>query len=294
MPQTASRVDVRAALATGAWIAPHEPDRAAAGNRPAHLLRGSFARPAVGSSVVVHATAHGIYELFVNGRRVDDQHLKPGFTSYRARLAVHRFDITDLLQPGENVICILLSDGWFRGRHGFERRPDGFGTRTEALLSVLAGIGTEVVAATGAGWLSRPSHITAADLMDGQREDRGLLDPCWFVAAGITSGWKPIDLADDDLTADRSRLIAAEGPAVRTLREVVPVAITCPRPGTAVIDMGEELNGWLRLTDLGPAGTRLVLMHGEVVGGDGLVDTGHLQAFNFASGQLLPQGRSTR
>ncbi|MFZ0530984.1 MAG: family 78 glycoside hydrolase catalytic domain, partial [Propionicimonas sp.] len=289
MSQTLEAVtpDLVSALAEAVWIGPDHGAPAPAGSRPADLLRGAFDSDGV-TTLRCWVTAHGVYELFVNGVRVGDRELAPGFTAYRKRLQVQDHDLDGLLVPGRNTIAVLLSDGWFRGRHGFERRADGFGTRTGLLLSVLDPSGRTVLA-TDAGWECRPSHITAADLMDGQVEDRRLLDPSWFTGGG--DGWRPVEPVTGDLVEDRFRLVAHEGPVTRRLARIEPVTLTRPRPGTVVLDLGESVNGRLHLADLGPAGTRLVLTHGEVVDADGLVSTEHLRAFTFATQQLLPAGQ---
>lgn len=288
-----SHADRVTALDAAIWVSPAEPVRASAGQRPVHLLRRTFELPAEPDRLRCVATAHGIYELFVNGTRVGEHELTPGFTAYRRRLQVHEHDLTPHLRPGRNTLAVLLSDGWFRGRHGFERRADGFGTRTGLLLAVVAGdaasSGTVVV--TDQSWTSRPSHITAADLMDGQIEDRRLLDPDWFLGGGSDEGWHQVVPLDDELTRDRSRLITADGPPTRRLRRLAPITRTSPSPGTVVLDLGEEINGWLHLPELGPAGTRLRLTHGEALDADGRVDTDHLRAFQFSTGQRLPAGQ---
>ncbi|WP_062385524.1 alpha-L-rhamnosidase [Demequina iriomotensis] len=282
-----SRREGVTALAGAAWIAPHEPVIAPAGERPAHLLRASFTVAPGGGGLRLVATAHGVYEAFLNGVRVGDEELEPGFTAYRKRLEVRTYDVASLVREGENTLVFLLSDGWFRGRHGFQRRADGFGGAT-ALVAAVVG-DDAVLAATGAGWESRPSHVTRADLMDGQAVDLRLRDDAWFTGGG--EGWAPVVEPDDALLADRARLVPAEGPRVRRTEEIAPVAIAIPRPGTAVIDLGQEINGWMRLTELGAAGTRLTLTHGEALDADGLVTLEHLRAFNFATRALLPAGQ---
>lgn len=276
---------VTQALAPATWISPFEPDAREAGLRPAHELTGSFgwngATPADDAAVVVHATAHGVYELFVNGARVGDEELSPGFSSYRARLHVQRWEIGSLLVPGENTVSVLLSDGWFRGRHGFVRRADGFGTRTAFLAAVSAADGDPLLL-TDDGWLSRPSHIVRADLMDGQGVDLRLVD---------VGRWHPVAVADDALCADRSRLIAAEAPPIRRIEELRPQRITTPRDGVTVVDFGQNINGWVRLTALGPEGSRTVLRHGEVLDADGLLSVENLRAFDFATKAVLPAGQ---
>ncbi|PRY06444.1 alpha-L-rhamnosidase [Kineococcus rhizosphaerae] len=308
----------RAALAGARWISPAELSPAPAGERPAYLLQTSFStdgtlrtQARADIRTTIHATAHGIYELFLNGVRVGDEELTPGFTAYRSRLQVHSWDITDNLRPGTNTVTILLSDGWFRGRHGFERRADGFGHRVGAIAAVRRTSTTdanddqsdgqvettdvsagELIVGTGEQWRWRLSHITRADLMDGQAEDHCLFDPQWFTGGG--QGWQPVELLHDALTEDRDRLVPAADPAVRRQRRLTPVAITSPRPGTFVVDFGQNINGWVHLGALGafgPVGTTLRLTYGESLDPAGLLTMEHLRSFHFATGQLLPAGQ---
>jgi alpha-L-rhamnosidase len=265
-PAPWSVVDLPAVFAEATWIEPHEPVVAPPGERPVYQLRREFTLPDVPRTATAWATAHGIYELFVNGSRVGDLELTPGFTAYRRRLQVHRFDVTGLLRAGANTVEILLSDGWFRGRHGFERRADGFGDRVAALLAL--DIDGSVVA-TGPGWRSRASGSTA-DLMDGQR-------------TGAATQWMDAHPVRGGLYDDRSRLVLTVAPPVRRVAELAPVAVE-----SAVVDFGQNINGWVRLRNLGP---ELTLVHGEHRGPDGRVDTDHLRPFDFATKQLLPAGQ---
>ncbi|MCX7520769.1 family 78 glycoside hydrolase catalytic domain [Microbacterium sp. STN6] len=286
-------------LADARWIEPFEPQDPGAGLRPAYLLRRSFVLTEAPTQARVDATAHGVYELFVNGQRVGDEELAPGFTAYRTRLQVQSWDIAGLLRPGHNVIGAILSDGWFRGRHGFVRHADGFGARTALLAAVHVTFprGETGTIVTDADWQSTPGHITRADLMDGQTVDFRLYDASWCMAEpeGETQAgaliWHPVALGEGALYDDRRRLVPNEGPRPRRIETLAPAAIAAPRPGTVVVDFGQNINGWVRLERLGPAGTRLTLTHGEALDAAGLVTTDHLRAFDFATGAVLPAGQ---
>ncbi|WP_327743359.1 glycoside hydrolase family 78 protein [Streptomyces europaeiscabiei] len=277
------------------WIEPAEAEPAEAGQRPAHLLRHEFTLDAVPVRARVHATAHGLYELYVNGVRVGDHELTPGFTAYRSRLHVQTYDVTDLLRPGANVIGAALSDGWFRGRTGFHRIPDGYGTRTAlwAVLRCEAGETTTEIT-TGPGWFSRPSEIVAADLMDGQATDLTQALDGWAEAGQGVSGWAAARVAEGGLYADPGRLTTSPAPPVRRVEELPAVAVTRPGPGVHVVDFGQNLNGWVRLSDLGPRGTELALTHGESLDSEGDVTTGHLEAVDAHSGESFGVGQIDR
>ncbi|MET8980017.1 family 78 glycoside hydrolase catalytic domain [Streptomyces sp. NPDC004539] len=277
------------------WIEPAEGEVPEAGRRPAHLLRHAFTLDTVPVRARVHATAHGVYELFVNGSRVGDHELAPGFTAYRSRLHVQSYDVTGLLRPGANVVGAVLSDGWFRGRTGFHRIPDGYGGRT-ALWGVLraeAADGSVVEVGTGQGWFSQGSEIVSADLMDGQSTDFGRVVPGWSEPGGEGAGWEAARVVGGGLYGDAGRLTSSPAPPVRQVEELAAVSVGVPRAGVHVVDFGQNVNGWVRLADLGPSGTALTLTHGECLGPDGDVTTDHLDADDPVAG-VLPVGQRDR
>ncbi|MFK0286589.1 family 78 glycoside hydrolase catalytic domain [Streptomyces sp. NPDC090499] len=278
------------------WIEPAETDPAPPGHRPAHLLRHTFPLTRPVSRARLYATAHGLYELFVNGQRIGDAELTPGFTAYRTHLQVQTYDITDLLTVGDNAMGTVLSDGWFRGRHGFVRAADGFGTRTALLAQLVVDHpdGTTTILGTGPGWRSLPGPITAADLMDGQETDLRLHDPAWSTPACDDSDWDKAEPVGGSLYDDFSRLTSSPAPPVRRIEELRPVSVTAQGPRRHLVDLGQNINGWVRLNDLGPADTRLVLTHGEALTPDGELTTENIRAFDFATGRRLPAGQTDR
>ena len=280
------------------WIEPAEAHPPApAGTRPAHLLRHAFTLRGPVARARVHATAHGVYELFLNGQRVGDQELTPGFSAYRSRLQVQTYDVTGLLHEGANAVGAVLSDGWFRGRHGFSRDADGFGDRTALLAQLVVEYadGSTAVIGTGPDWRSRPGPVLAADLMDGQQVDLRLLDPDWSTAADDAGsdrpGWDGVAVGEGGLYEDFGRLTASPAPPVRRVAELRPTSVTALPDGRQIIDLGQNINGWARLSDLGPSGTRLVLTHGEALDDEGAVTTENIRAFDWMTRRLLPAGQ---
>src|SRR5207244_1157334 len=122
--------------------------------RPAYELRGvvRLGKPVLRARL--YATAHGIYEAFLGGRRVGDLELTPGFTQYSERLQVQAYDVTPLLAEGANEFTALLSDGWFRGQVGITRASDQWGDRTAFLAQLHVGHpdGTTTVTGTDTTW----------------------------------------------------------------------------------------------------------------------------------------------
>jgi alpha-L-rhamnosidase len=227
--------------------------------RSAHVLRHSFSLQAPPSSARLYATAHGVYETFLNGNRVGDIELAPGFTTYPTTLHVQVYDVVALLVAGDNTWEVVLSDGWWRGRTGFFQSLDGYGT-TLAFLGQLHA--DDVVIATGPGWESATGFLLQADLMAGQSEDH----------RARPEAWHAVTVAEYDLEP----LAYSPAPPTRRVEELRPVAVTRPRPDRQVVDLGQNINGWVRLTDLGPRDTELTIVHGEFLTPAGDVTQDHL------------------
>ncbi|RAX20694.1 alpha-L-rhamnosidase [Actinomyces sp. Z5] len=266
-------------LDDAAWLATPTPTPVA-GNRPAYELRTHLtvsAAEAAGPARLT-ATAHGIYEAFINGARVGDVELAPGATSYRKTLYVQTWDVAGMLCEGENELRLVVSDGWFRGRCGPSRVPDNYGEVTAVIAALTVGgsplagdeAGTPAPrrVVTGPGWEVAVGAITAADLMDGQTTDLPRIG---------REKWEPAAIADTPLTRDRTRLAASPAPPVRRGEPLPARHISRLPSGRQIVDFGRMLSGWARLSDLGPCGTRLKLTHFEVLDANGDMTTRHLR-----------------
>jgi alpha-L-rhamnosidase len=254
-------------LPVASWIEPVERDDRAR-QRPAYHLAREFPAPADVVSAILHLTARGLVEPYLNGVRACDEELLPGHTAYRKRLPVHCFDVTQLMTPGINVLGILLSDGWWRGQGGGATRLiDAYGTRTavRAELHLTTASGEKHTVCTDAHWRSTRSHILAADLIAGEVHDLRLRVPDWASPAGDRSSWDSVRLGSEDDAA----LVPAWGPPVRRIEELASLSVHELAPERHVVDFGQNSNGWVRVSDLGPAGTMLRLVYGEVLDDEG-------------------------
>jgi alpha-L-rhamnosidase len=257
---------------TADWVAPPGTGGlGAADPYPVWLLRGSAVLDAPVERARLYVTAHGVYEFFVNGVRVGDGELTPGFTSYRSRLQVQTFDVTGLLRPGENALGAVLSGGWVTWRR-WTRLHDDLGTGLLAQLHVEGADGVRRFG-TGRDWTAAAGEIRTADLQQGQVVDFRAARPGWCDPGADPGGWAPVRV----FAADPARLAASPAPPVRRTEELRPVAVTAPRPGVQVVDVGQNINGWLRLADLGPAGTTVTLTYGETLDAGGDVTTGNIR-----------------
>jgi alpha-L-rhamnosidase len=252
---------------TARWIEPVEAADGPVAQRPAYHLAGELTIDEPLTAAVLHVTAHGLYEAFVNGTRVGDAELTPGFTAYRSRLQVHSFDVTDLLVEGPNALGALVSDGWWRGQHGIIRALDAYGPTTSLLaqLEVTLRSGRQVGFGTDGTWRSTPSHILAADLIAGEVHDMRKAVPGWCEPSTDRSAWDQAQVADHGY----QELCDVIGPPVRRVEELPAVSVTEIAPRRHVADFGQNSNGWVRLTDVGPEGTTLTMTYGEALDPDG-------------------------
>ena len=264
------------------WIAPVEETIPEAGTRPAYEFIQRFTFEDAESAVLT-VTAHGIYEAFLNGERVGDHELTPGFTSYRTRLYVQEFDVAALLRAGENELRFVVSDGWWRGRTGAHRVPDNFGMSIAVIARLVARQrGQEsVLAMTGADWFYGIGPIVAADLMDGQTTD--------FNRVGVTA-WRPVKLSEEGAAATHL-LERSPAPPTRRVREYPPVKIVRLASGRQIVDFGTNLNGWVRLTKLGPIGRTTILSHGEALDAVGDLNTRAAELMVYPSEERLALGQ---
>ena len=285
-----SRPPAPALPAAGAWrarwIEPIEPGGGPARQRPAYHLAGELDLPGGVAAAVLHVTAHGLYEAFVNGRRVGDAELTPGFTAYRRRLQVQSFDVAALLVDGRNAFGALLSDGWWRGQNGVARRVDDYGPTTAlfAQLTVTLASGAVVTAATDAAWRSCPSHILAADLIAGEVHDLRRRVSDWAEPGCDRSAWDAVRVADYGV----AELCPPLAPPVRRIETLRPVAVRSLGARRWVVDFGQHSNGWVRLRRLGSAGTTIRITHGEALDRDGDVTQANIAAGSGAADASLP------
>ncbi|MEU1193971.1 family 78 glycoside hydrolase catalytic domain, partial [Streptomyces sp. NPDC005859] len=244
-------------------ISPQQPQRSAGERRPP-LLRKEFTVAAQVQRARLYVTAHGLYEIEINGRRVGDHALAPGWTSYHHRLRYQTHDVTDHLRAGANAIGAWLADGWYRGRLGFGGgHADLYGDRVALLaqLEILHRDGTVTVIGTDTSWLAGQGPILSSGLLDGETYDARDELPGWSNPGFDDADWSPVEVVD----RDPATLIAPTGPPVRCTEEISPVQVNALGADRILVDFGQNLVGRIRITVDGPAGHTVVIRHAEVL-----------------------------
>ena len=241
--------------------------------RPCPLLRREFTVRRGVRRARLHVTSLGVYEAQINGERVGDHVLAPGWTSYDHRLRYQTFDVTALLTEGRNAIGAILGDGWFRGRLGVRGgRRNIYGDRLALLaqLEIEYADGTEERIVTDASWRAATGPLLASDLYDGEIYDARLEREGWSAPGFDDGDWAGVR----PVARDMATLVAASGPPVRRIETIAPVAITTSPSGRTIVDFGQNLVGWVRLnlfrvqtSEVSPAGRTITLRHAEVLEG---------------------------
>ncbi|WP_327351201.1 alpha-L-rhamnosidase [Streptomyces sp. NBC_01304] len=257
-----------------------------AGSSPAAQLRHEFRLPA-GKSVArarLYATALGLYDAHLNGGRVGEDRLAPGWTDYDKRVQYQTYDVTTQLKSGANALAVTLAAGWYAGNiawfgpHQYGERPAFLGQ-----LEVTYTDGTSERVLSGTGWRAANGPITSADLMSGEEYDARLETPGWTRAGFDDSRWAAVDAVD----GVKAALVAEVDGPVRLERDLAAKKMTEPKPGVFVYDLGQNMVGAVRLRVAGKAGTTVRLRHAEVLNPDGTVYTANLRSARATDAYVL-------
>lgn len=269
------------------WIEPAGNENVSTSG-PAPMLRGGFRTRGKVKYARAYVTSHGLYELYLNGQRVGDQLFTPGWTSYNKRLQYQTYDITNLLQNGDNAAGAILANGWYRGNIGFSGQSNFYGDRLALLLqiNVVYADGREETFGTSDSWRSATGPILKSEIYHGESYDARLEKPGWATPEFDDNNWPRVRVADHR----KDLLVAPEGPPVRRIEELKPVKIIKTPAGETVVDMGQNMVGWVRLTCRGPAGTTITLRHAEVLDKNGNFYVDNLRAAKQTNNYTLKGG----
>jgi alpha-L-rhamnosidase len=240
---------------------PEDPDSDE--RRPA-LVRRPFQVNGEVERARLYASAHGLYEVEINGRRVGDDAMSPGWTVYRDRLRYYTYDVTSHLRQGGNAIGSWLGDGWYRGRLGWR---GGFRNLFGTDLSLIAQLeiwytdGRSETVATDGAWRAAASPIVHSGNYDGETYDARAEWSGWSEPNFDDSAWTPVQIR----RRDPATLVAAMGPPVRCVEEVRPVAVLHTPSGRRVVDFGQNLVGRPRIRVRGGGGQTVTLRTAEVL-----------------------------
>ena len=253
------------------------------------MLRTEFTAKKAVKRARLHATARGIYELYLNGERVGDDWFAPGLSQYNKTHFYQTYDVTDLVRSGENALGAYLAEGWWSGAITFSGdKWNFFGDRQSLLLRLVVtyedGSREEIVSAPESWRYTTDGPVRYGSFFQGEVYDSAKELPGWSCPGFDAAGWqaaKEIPVSPEN--AFIGEMPIGRGPAtvamnydhwtlrpqpdegVKTVQVLTAQSMTEPRPGVYIYDMGQNMAGVPVITLTGKAGQRLTLRFAEIL-----------------------------
>ncbi|MBQ5753642.1 MAG: family 78 glycoside hydrolase catalytic domain [Alistipes sp.] len=243
-----------------------------------------------------YVSAHGIYEAYINGQRVGDKQLTPGWTSYNKHIQYQAFDVTKLLARGANTIAAIVTPGWYSGgiNYGKVEKRHYYGKNVALLMQINIEYtdGTRATICTDDKWLiaskeAKHSGVTFATIYDGETVDARLRDAAWTTRSYDASAWKAVAVLDG---YSYENIIPTLNESVIINEPIKPVKYIVTPKGEKVIDFGQNIVGWERVRLQGKAGDVVRIKHAEVLDDKGNFYTINLRKAKATSTYILSGG----
>jgi alpha-L-rhamnosidase len=240
-------------------------------------LRHTFDVSSPVKSARLYATALGSYEMFLNGKRVGDEVLAPGWTDYRERVVYQTYDVTGMVTGGANVLGALLAPGWYETPLEWFQQPNNYGVTPPALraqLRIEHSDGSVEWVTADANWQARPSYILSSEIYDGEAQNEAFQLRSWTEPDHVVPPWGKALL----IQPAPVKIVAQDFPPIRVERELQAKTLTQPKPGVWVYDFGQNFSGVERLRASSPGGVLGVQARfAEVLSSDGTIYTENLR-----------------
>ncbi|MDD5140166.1 MAG: family 78 glycoside hydrolase catalytic domain [Verrucomicrobiales bacterium] len=264
---------------------------------PAPLLRKTFTVTQPVKRATVYVTGLGFYEFHLNGGKVGDHEMDPGFTRYDRRVLYATHDVTPQIHRGANTIGMMLGNGWYNYsvRTGWDYEKAAWRAQPKMILQLELELadGTTQTIVSDETWQTTDSPVIFNALLNGE----------FYDARREISGWDRGDGGDGNWVAAKvvappaGVLSAQMAPPVKVTQTLKPVKLTQPKPGVFVYDLGQNLAGVAEITLRGPAGTVVVLKYGEKLNPDGTLNQDELKMFaktgEFQTDRYTLKGQGT-
>ncbi len=229
----------------------------------APLFRKTFSVDKTIVSATLRASARGVYEAFLGGKRIGEQVLMPGWTVFEKRILIQEYDVTDLISE-QNTLELRLATGWYTGLISSEeiawrQLPEEAKSRSAAIIAELTlcfADGSCVVIGTDDSWLVAESELSYCDLYNGLVYDATVI-PTFSKHAVISEN------------NDLSVLTSGVGEPILPHERIKPIAMIHTPNGETVLDFGQNLTGTVALSLTAHAGDKVALSFAEVLDGEG-------------------------
>lgn len=236
---------------------------------PCPIIRRAFTLKRAIRRARLYATAHGVYQASINGARVGDLEMMPEATPYFKMLQVQTYDVTALLQPGENALGMILGDGWWRGHVSCYGNPCVYGTVLASLwqLNVEYEDGSSEIIGSDEHCRSYRGELCYSDIGIGEKIDMRLHVPGWNLPGKPFGTWSPVQVRDYGY----ENLCGQNAEPARVVRTLKPVSAKTCADGSVLIDFGQIIAGNCRILfdGTGRRGEQIQLSYCEQVDKNG-------------------------
>ncbi len=252
----------------GEWIS----DSQDKNMKPAAYFREEFQVKKRVVTARAYIAVAGLYELYINGENIGDERLKPAFTRYDKRVLYHTIDVTEFLNTNENVIGVLLGNGWYNHQStavwDFHKAPWRARPTFKMELHLNYEDGSTEVVPTSINWKTAFSPIILNSIYTGEHIDNRLLQNGWNGPGFDDTGWKNVLLVEPPT----ENVVAEVMPPIRNVETIPAESISKFGDKTFVFDFGRNISGVSELKVTGEPGTVIRLKHGEQLADNGHVD----------------------
>lgn len=217
-----------------------------------------------------------MYEVYINGTRTGEDVFTPGWTTYSKRLQYQTYDVTTMLNHGNNTIGAVLGAGWYKGDlMGRAGRRNVYGDRTALLFQLLIHYkdGSSELVISDNSWKSANGPILYSELYHGETYDARLEAQGWDMSGFDDTKWDTAQLIDFDMSC----VTAQDGVPVIKQEVFKAVSMFVTPKGECVIDFGQNMAGWVKFSVKGKSGDKVILKHAEVLDSEGNFYTDNLR-----------------
>jgi alpha-L-rhamnosidase len=244
--------------------------------RPSPIFRKEFIASKKIISARAYITAHGLYEAQINGKRIGDTYLTPGWTSYNKRLQYQVYDVTSIIKNGVNAVGVTLGNGWYRGTLAWGGNKNSYGKDISLLfqINIKYSDGSSDVVLSNENWKCSTGSIRYSEIYNGEVIDHRDEKEGWMLPGYDDSKWSNVKVENFSL----DNLIATYNEPVKKHETFKPKRIFTTPKNEKVIDFGQNLVGWVVLKVKGNAGDTIKVSHAEVLDKAGNFYTDNLRA----------------
>jgi alpha-L-rhamnosidase len=274
----------------------NDPERGTLTVTPAKQFRKEFEVPAI-TRATLHATALGVFTVEVNGKRVSEERLAPGWSAYQRRIHSKTYDVTKLIEKGGNAIGATLADGWYSGYVAYGlltaqeglvpgingRYYYGISPAIRLQLEIELADGSKTMVHTDTSWKTSTGPILESDILMGESYDARKEHKGWSQPGFDDASWNHAVVK----TGSNAKIEPHPGVPVVPIEEITPKSVTEQQPGVFIFDLGQNISGVVRLKVKGKAGEKITLRHAEMLHQDGRMSTENLRCARAVDTYIL-------